>query len=226
MKLKMEEVTKKKNTGLIVTIIILILIIIGMGVYIAYDKGVIFKTSADVEEKKGKVEKKVEEEKTSTEENVKPLIFDSDKCINNNEMDFEITNSRFDVNVSLNSDKKSVTFSGDWGMFGENESSFEHNINNFSKEISDVLIGIFGWDGYSSSIIYLMEDGTVEYTPIRKAKEANDFKSYGKINGVEDIVSIKQILGKQKNSPVGGGYSVAAQKKDGTFYDLSNLIKE
>ena len=50
----MEEGRKKKNTGLIVTIIILILIIVGMGVYIAYDKGVIFKTSADVEEKKGR----------------------------------------------------------------------------------------------------------------------------------------------------------------------------
>ncbi len=212
---------ENKNIVLKAIIIILILIIIGMVVYIAYDKGIIFKKSLDVEEKK----EKVEEEDKKEADNLKPLVFDSNKCINNNEMNYEITNSEFDVNVTLNSDKKSVIFSGDWGLFGDNEVSFEYNINNFQNEISDVLIGIFGWDGYSASIIYLMEDGTVEYTPIRKAKEENNFKSYGKINEVEDIVSIKRIIGKQKNSPVGGGYSVAAQKKDGTFYDLANLIE-
>ncbi len=219
----MEGQVKSKNTGLKVTIGILILIVIGMGVYIAYDKGVIFKTSTTKEEKKEKVEKKVEE-KEQKEEKLKPLLFDSNKCINNDEMEYSINSSQFGVGVSLNPDRRSVRFSGDWGIFGDKLSNFEYNINNFQSNISDVAIAVFGYDGYSSAIVYLMEDGTIEYTPIRKAKEANDFKSYGKVNGIEDIVSIKIIYGKVKNSPVGGGYSVAAIKEDGTFYDLSKFI--
>ena len=223
----MEEGRKKKNTGLIVTIIILILIIVGMGVYIAYDKGVIFKTSADVEEKKGKVEKEVEKEEPKQEETQKPIGLDSDKCINIKDFNYTAFYGLSGVTARLSSDKKSVNFSGRWDLFDGSQptgNTFEYNINNFEGEIAEVLIGSFGQDNYHSAIIYLMSDGTVEYTPIRKAKESNDFKSYGKVNGVEDIVRIKTVFIEPKNSPTGGGVSIIAQKADGTFYNLSEMI--
>ena len=221
----------KKSKGLIATIIILILVIVGLCVYIAYDKNIIFKSSANVEEKKGKTEKEVkEEQKEEKEENLGPITFDSDKCINDKEATYTIFDSTYAFNATINEDRKSVTFGGSWERFDNANvgtyNYFEYNINNFDKEIADVIIGSFGQDVYYSNIVYLMADGTVEYTPIRIAREKNDFRSYGKIDGVEDIVKIKTAYLKPKNSPVGGGTSIIAQKKDGTFYNLGNLMQQ
>lgn len=64
-----KELPKKKNTGLIITLIILILIILGLVGYICYDKGLIFQKVETKEEKKEtKKKEEVKEEEISPAE--------------------------------------------------------------------------------------------------------------------------------------------------------------
>lgn len=61
----MEE-KKKKNKGLVVVIILLVLVILGMGIFILYDKEIIFSKEKEVKEEK---KKEVEKEKKKEKEN-------------------------------------------------------------------------------------------------------------------------------------------------------------
>ena len=64
-----KELPKKKNTGLIITLIILILIILGLVGYICYDKGLIFQKVETKEEKKdNKKQEKTDKEEISVAE--------------------------------------------------------------------------------------------------------------------------------------------------------------
>lgn len=69
-------------------------------------------------------------------------------------------------------------------------------------------------------LFFLMEDGSVEYMHIIKALNEKEYKSYGKLNGVEDVVEIIEA------STNRNGMCPVAIKQDGSFYDLSKLINK
>ena len=95
----------------------------------------------------------------------------------------------------------------------------------FSKNVVDILADHASNSiGESGVFLFLMEDGTVEYLPITKALRAKDVKSYGKINGLENIVRFYSSGKDPKNDQFGGNYALLAQDKDGKLYDISKLI--
>lgn len=89
------------------------------------------------------------------------------------------------------------------------------------KKVNKILIAsISHQSAHDSIILFLMEDGTLEYIPIYTALKNNNFNIAKKIDGIDGIkdLSVVHVNGKQ-----GGGYGCpAAVKADGSFYVLNN----
>ena len=73
-------------------------------------------------------------------------------------------------------------------------------------------------------LFFLMKDGTVEYMPLRKIAQTGEFKSYGKIKNVTNIVSIQSA---SSGVPNGGGWvTTVAFNNEGKFYDLKESLED
>lgn len=239
-----EKEIRKDNKGFIITIIILVIIIIGMGLYIAYDKGIIF-DKVEKETKKSnttKINKKENKDLTDSSNEIKAL--DLKKCLNNknntysNEYDGE---ADVGLSINVNSDRKSATLNIDWSKFGPHStastwsSSVEtYQITGFSKNIQNTYIGVIGQDAMGITLFYLMNDGTVEYTPIFIQKtdsqnntyydmnysSANQFSTNGTIAGVANVIKFYTV-----NASNGSGWlTTIGATRDGSFYDLGAVI--
>ena len=95
----------------------------------------------------------------------------------------------------------------------------------FEKDVVDLCVSTLGGQsvGYEVLII-LLKDGTVEYIPLYNAIKNNNIKSYGKIEGITDIVRIGTV--KFNGTEFGGFMAPCAIKSDGSFYDLSNRLSK
>ncbi len=227
----------KKNTKIIITttIIILVLIIIGLSIYIAYDKNIIFQSSVDIEEKQEKTKK---QNKSDIEKNTKEEIdytFNNAKISNNsNGYNYYLSSGNLGdigIHATLKEDIKSVKLSVDWSKMAINYNNKSHSNTtetytiNFDKEITEVYLGDFGVTADLSTLFFLMKDKTIEYMPIRKATDTNNFVSYGKLPDVDGTIKFLSGGFSIPNSPVGGGLTTFAQKEDGTFLDLEPIIE-
>ena len=110
--------------------------------------------------------------------------------------------------------------------FNYSSNNFDMPINiRFEKDVVDLCVSTLGGQsvGYEVLII-LLKDGTVEYIPLYNAIKNNNIKSYGKIEGITDIVRIGTV--KFKGTEFGGFMAPCAIKSDGSFYDLlERLLK-
>lgn len=236
-----ESISKKGNNKKILwVVIVLIFIILGLVFYIIYDKDVFhFKNSTDVLEKNQQNKEEKGEEINSNDLddfNVKsnPLLqLDLSKCINNPDESYTLAlymNATKGINISLDSTRKSVSFSFNAHHISQNYSlgwvtSFEDysmqvQTISFAEKISDIYLGGFGQSVTGDTLLILMNDGTVEYIPLKKAfaKDAYHLNSYGKLPNVEGVV-------KFYTANVTGGVTTLAQKADGSFYDLSTILQ-
>ena len=149
--------------------------------------------------------------------------------------------SSIGLSIRLSKTKKSAVITIDWGkyfdIYGTSVSTGEirnYEITNFTKNIREVYIGGFGQSSGYETAFYVMEDGTVEYTPIMNALGNNGsssetiMKSYGKINDVSGVVKI--ITGTDyclNDQCMGdGAFNILGIKADGTFYNLSNILNK
>ncbi len=95
----------------------------------------------------------------------------------------------------------------------------------FDKEIIEVFFGYFGQAVGGEKLLFLMKDGTVEYIPLYKVlngkgnNELTNISSYGKIEGVSNVVALFQM----EVQSFSGYSSVGARLQDGTFFDLSEF---
>ena len=100
----------------------------------------------------------------------------------------------------------------------------EYKIDNFDGEIADIYLGNFGQAAGYEILFFLMKDGTVEYMPLRKIAQTGEFKSYGKIKNVTNIVSIQTA---SSGVPNGGGWvTTVAFNNEGKFYDLKESLED
>lgn len=258
-----KKIEKKDNSQkkLIIVIVLLLLVIASMGVYIAYEKGVIF-TNTEIKDNKSNnkanINKNNDKKKDADDENTtandveKPL--DLSKCLNNNGTYSNQTDVAGDYGLSMtiNQDKKSATLSIDWSKFGplSTASSYsssveQYQITGFSKNINTTFVGDVGQDSMGITLFYLMEDGTVEYTPMFVIKTDTKGNTYFDMNKAYDVsangtmsnghfVTKGQLTGVEKviklystdfSIPNGsGGKTTIGATKDGSFYDLGTLI--
>jgi len=221
----MEE-KKKGNTGLLILVVVLLLMCVGMGTFIFINKD---KLTAK------------ENTKTTVENEKKDINDKTTKCaeisydLKTNEYGFrasmagisvDVDKTRKSVSISYNGKRVSDSFGLGWTTAADTTSYQIIDTKTFDKKISQVLVDGAGHDATNSAILYLMEDGTVEYVPILKELNTNwsqpdntkKFNSYGKLNGVSDVISLIPVEAQ-------GYHTVLARKADGTVTNLSDIFK-
>ncbi len=227
----MEE-EKNKSTGKTVIIIILIVLLLGLILYICYDKKLFFNTNDKVSEQKEDTDK---EKYDSSIDNVKDLKIDNEKCLNCKEKEnhyyiissynhIEEVNASFSTEnnkkgmVSINIDEYNRKAVSNYSLSNPN---LEYN---FDQEIRNVIVSNIGQEELAPIVVFLMEDGTLNYIDIYKGLEDNDLSTYKEINNVNDIINLYQASVCSNEAGVCSTTTVLAQKEDGSFYDLESMI--
>lgn len=231
------ENKQKNKLGLGILIGILIGLVLGLGAFIIYDKVI------DKDKKENVVDNKKNDgiDKDQSKGDDVVTDFDLNKvnfskpAINGKSGDiYELTDGNIDyMSVELSSDNK-VIISIDFSLYGQYFSDFEfensirkYEVSNFTKKVQKAYILPYGSSGEYIVALYLMEDGTVEYTLIydqlRNDPTVTSMKSSGKVSNVSNICDIVAVVKSNTNEPLSlyGGSYVLAIKKDGTFYELS-----
>jgi hypothetical protein len=98
----------------------------------------------------------------------------------------------------------------------------EYEITGFSKKVVYCFDGLTGQSQSGSMLLFLMEDGTVEYIMIDNIKSTNSLKSQGKIAGLESIV---RIQAGSVNFGESGAAAIFAINNKGESYDIANKLK-
>ena len=132
-----------------------------------------------------------------------------------------LTADKKTIEISINCEEINKLYN-----FNYSSNNFDMPINiRFEKDVVDLCVSTLGGQsvGYEVLII-LLKDGTVEYIPLYNAIKNNNIKSYGKIEGITDIVRIGTV--KFNGTEFGGFLAPCAIKSDGSFYDLSERLKK
>lgn len=216
----------KNNISLIILVVVLFISTVGMGgfVLINSDKLSAKENSTTIvnTEKKDTNDKNIECEKISYDLNTSEYgLGDSSVGIR-----VDVDKTRKSARISFNGATVSKSFGLGWVTAAETYSYELIDTKSFDKKISQVLIDGPGQDATKSAILYLMEDGTVEYVPILKELNTNwgqpdytkVFNSYGKLDGISDVISLVPAEAQ-------GYHTVLARKVDGTVIDLYNTFK-
>ncbi len=248
---------KKKYTILIVCLLLLILGLVG---YIAYDHKLLF--SSDVEQEEKKAEKKKETEKensepleSATEESSAPKALNLSLCLNNPGVTYSSPTQeegKYGLSMTINPEQTSITLNIDWNTFCSIVSSVvygggtcsqtieSYQITGFTKKVQQVFIGDLGQAANGITLFYLMEDGTVEYTPmfVRKTDAQGNswyvlnysgnnaatvhFESSGMVPSAKDVIQFYKVSASNGS----GWITTIGATKEGSFYDLGVGIQE
>ena len=228
---------KKSKTGLHVFVGILLgIIICGSVIYAAYSLD--YLTFGQVEE--NEKAKTNNDENNESEENVdnNSLDFDTSKIVNSTADSYELQNYNGTIDVILDETREiatlsfnrktlSDTYGLNWDTTGVVEGTVEDKTITFTQGIKDVYVGGIGQDMSGDIILFLMDDGTVEYIPVYKALstgEVDGLTSYGTLQDLIDVVKFYSVTAIR--NPVGSSVTIIAQTKDGTLYDLAPIIND
>ncbi|MBR2989470.1 hypothetical protein IKF40_00860 [Candidatus Saccharibacteria bacterium] len=95
----------------------------------------------------------------------------------------------------------------------------------FDQPIADITLGESGQTVGGDVLLFLMQDGSVEYMPIVKALRENRFESYGKMGGLSDIVKFYRTDAIDGNGDFSGYITTLAQKTNGEIIDLQGFLR-
>lgn len=221
---------KDSKKGLIITLILLILVILGLVFYICYDKGIVLNTN---KENKKDVSNKIKKSNDSTNNNDSTKndeMLDFSKCINcsnSDNVNYTITSMDHIAEVKANFSSTDTTIGTvyiDINAYNTKAVSnyvlptntYEYH---FNKAIKDVLVYNIGQEELYPIVMYLMEDGTINYIDIYNSLENGDLSSYKTIPNIDGITKLYSASGGSQY----GISTVLAKKSDGSFYDLGIL---
>ena len=224
--MKENNKTKKGNVGLVIVVVLLILVCAGMGAFIFINM-----------------------DKLTATENTRTIVNNGKREVNDNTVkcatiNYDLNTSEYGlsanavgISVNVDSSRKvvKVSFNGaivnrafglSWTTAADTTSYELIDTKTFDKKITQVLIDGSGQDATNTAILYLMEDGTVEYTPVLhdinttwgQQDASKKCKSYGKLEGISEIISLIPAEAQ-------GYHTVLARKADGTVINLSDTFK-
>lgn len=187
---------------------------------------------------KNEEESKTNDESTSTNKNSDEVSantnkidgstirnLDFSKCLNcsNSSYRISIYHNADGLSAKISENRKSVILNVNWEIYNRRFGSMysttgapSYDITNFTQEVADVYIGGFGQSFTGDTILFLMNDGTVEYMPVVKGLQGY-VKNYGKVNGVSDVV-------KFLTADCPGSVTTLAVRSDGSIYDLQSIL--
>ena len=152
--------------------------------------------------------------------------FSNGKCLNPENSNTKYTPQRdsklgYDITAILDKSGKKVILSISADKAKEYSSEYKTGISkeitNFSKKVVNVFVESL--QGYQTEyVLFLMEDGTVEYMKVVDAVKNDSFKSLGAINGVSDVVDI--VRGSS------GVLTIFGITSTGDYYDIGRLINK
>ncbi len=228
---------KKGNGGLVFLVVLLLLICCGLGGFIFVNKDKIFSDGEVVTTKASSDKSEVNDQTV-----MNTVEYGLKDCLNGDEnvvYHLEAYFSAINLSVSVKDDLKTAIieydnvklcsiYGGECG--GATDGTRSRVTKTFDKKIAQAFVGGFGQAAGYEVILYLMEDGTVQYTPLYKdvkyppQDENQRFNSYGTLEGVEDVVSILSASSGIKEG-AGWGQTIIAKRSDGNYYDLSKNLK-
>ncbi len=137
------------------------------------------------------------------------------------------------VNVNLNkagqvevliTDNGKEDFAEDYVKNMKRKKETEEIMGGFSGKVEEIELAEIGQEASGSYFLFLMGDGSVEYISLVDLLDTNNLASRGKIQGLNNIVRIKNISARENE---GSGWSTAlAFDTDGNFYDVNNLLEK
>lgn len=230
------ENQKKKSHRLLYTVIgLLIGVVLSCGIgYALYSQDILSFQSTKVQTKENNNQKSDE---TTLEAEKVNYIFDSNKVVNSSADGYTLTvpshasgtnvsldNSQTKVTISINHHLISQNYGLGWVTSSEDYSYEPHEIV-FNQKIVDIFFGGIGQDASGDTMLFLMEDGSVQYLPLKKAYSTDheNLKSYGELSGISNIV---KFYSANTLSQMGSGITILAQDKEGKIYDLSKILQE
>lgn len=86
-----------------------------------------------------------------------------------------------------------------------------------ADKVVDIVMTSFGQMVGRETVFFLMEDGTVEYIPLVKVLEAHRVESQGKVEGLEDVIIMRNVSGAYAGDAI-------AQTAKGDFWSLGELL--
>ena len=99
-------------------------------------------------------------------------------------------------------------------------------ITGFDGSVKETFLAYMGNGDMAPVILFLMEDGTVEYLDSKEMFENETYKSSGKLGDLENIVKFTNITITdldENGEDLGGAIGVVAINKNGISYDISNV---
>lgn len=140
-------------------------------------------------------------------------------------------NPAFSVSLDLSTNQASLTLN--WDRIKEYYPSLNltqtgtEDISNFdlSGKPTDLLLTGFGQAPGYETLFFLIEDGTVEYIPLAKATKDSNFKSYGKLPNINNVIKFYSGSSCPADSFTGCGRQSLAQRADGNYYELYDAVK-
>jgi hypothetical protein len=160
-----------------------------------------------------------------SEEFVVPSICTGNIKNKDNSLKYDLFSSNSIANLSIENGKVEIIFNSDEEIKNEAKQNNVElnttytNISGFSQNVVDAHIGCIGHDIYGTVFLFIMEDGTIEYSTFENMLK--NTSTQGKIKGLSNIVKLQDMSVYDET----GYASVVAIDKDNTCYNLADYIK-
>lgn len=178
---------------------------------------------------------------------IKPL--DLRKSNNTSDITYDyqkdLVSSTDTLELKINDNKRSITININWDELIKENNKIKnryvgtkpYQIRGFEKNINSAYIGLLGEDYSGTTLFYLMEDNTVEYTKFYSPKmniagetiydinfSGDHFENHLIVPEIKNVVNLYSV---HASSSSNNSYTtVIATMKDGSFYDLGPIINK
>ncbi len=224
------------NTGLKVVTIIFVIIALALAGYIVWDNV----KNPDIPDETGESSSVRSETETETTTMSNFCHFNPNRGINAQDgVKYEIIRTLNIENVTLqlvfneNKDVVVQVYEGDEKQALDSDDSYVKGmkreigkpeiIKGFSCGVDEIELGTIGQDINGSVILFLMENGTVEYIGLRDLMQTDNLSSRGKMPELKNIVRLESV---DASSSEAGWATTVAIDTNGDFYDIGNIIYE
>ena len=154
------------------------------------------------------------------------------------------TNEESGFIVNTNDNKKSITITinekgskiiSDITHSTWSSDPINRTISGFNKNVKSAFVGMMGHDSTGITFFFIMEDNTLQYAKLFERKSNPDGTMYYassinderlNIQEVPNVSDIVKLYTANSHAPQStGSATTLAAKKDGSFYDLSQIIQ-
>lgn len=123
------------------------------------------------------------------------------------------------INLNYGNSKNEIVVSK---YYYDNENNEEYTMN-FNKPVVDVHMATFDMEAGYNTILFLLDDGTVEYMFAEDAINNDNYVTQGRIVGINNIVKFYEGTSCEKGTPI-CSKTTFAQTIDGKIFNLFDYI--